>query len=260
MRSIQIWALTLGVAAVGASYGTEARTGQAKMDFDLPWVVEPYGWTIPEAELNGPAFDLDKNPGCRVTGLTREQKIKRNAKIARYYYEMSAQQVKLNYKYTLADHGCDALDATWLYGTFTPPPAKPKPVYIPPNPKGPGPEFSSAETENVIQGEFRAIVKVLPDFAAVPGTLRVIPWDGGVNLSMMYAGTTKDGERLTCWEMVTMLVNDEGLITHYEAWNDPIGAEKIMLLAYGHSFQDVGFGQYWQMIDEATKDAKDAKD
>lgn len=49
-------------------------------------------------------------------------------------------------------------------------------------------------------------------------------------------GTTKDGKPITPFgEIGTILVNDEGKITHFEFWDDTLNLEATMIEPRGHN-------------------------
>lgn len=197
-------------------------------------------------------IDITKNPGCGLQGLTKEQKIARNTRLAKFYFQASVEEAERDYKYTLAHYGCNAPNSTWLYGAFTPPPAKPR---VPPVESEENAEATSGE-EKMIQMESKAWRTVFPDWGAVPGTFRLIAaWEGGLSLSLMYGGHTKSGEYVEFWEVVTMLVNDEGQVTHYECWNDTLGMEKAFQIVFGKSFRGVDFETYFQMVADKLKNS-----
>ena len=57
--------------------------------------------------------------------------------------------------------------------------------------------------------------KVMPDYRAAEGTFKQYVWDGGVTLRFAYAGHTADNQRHSTWEIDTILINDDGYITHW---------------------------------------------
>lgn len=192
-----------------------------------------------------PLIDITKNPGCGISGLSEQEQIERNRRLALYYFQASVEEAERGHKYTLASQGCvpDDGKSTWLYGSFMRPPANPSIV------------TSGHEDEaEFIQDESRAWHTVYPDFGAVPGTLRVIPYKGGVFFSLLYAGTSKSGERVAFWEVVNQLVDENGKVYHYECWNDSEGMERAFQIAFGRSFLGMTLPEYFKMItDTLTK-------
>ena len=165
------------------------------------------------------AIDVTKNPGCGVKAGTPQEKIERNAKIGELYYQAYLEGVKRGKLYTLFDYGCVAADATttnWLMEPLST--AKPR----------------TLRTDAALQrNEMKAYWKTMPDFAALPDTLQIHAWDGGVTFSLIFAGHLADGTVEQLWEINTLLINDAGKITHWEYWRDNQAQDKIFLAAFG---------------------------
>lgn len=188
-----------------------------------------------------PLIDVTKNPGCGQLSYSPQERIDRNRRLALYYFQASVEEAERKFKYTLASQGCQPKSgkSTWLYGAFTPPPARQTVVEMKVN-KG---------EEDFVQRESRAWHAVFPDMGAVPGTLRVLPNEDGVFFTFKYAGTSNSGEKIEFWEIVNMLVNDEGEIYHYECWNDTAGMEKAFQIAFGRSFKGMSLPEYFGLIE-----------
>lgn len=194
----------------------------------------------------GPLIDVTQNPGCGISGLSDQEQIERNRRLALYYFQASVEESSRDHKYTLASQGCVPKDgkSTWLYGSFMRPPSNPSIV-----------KSGNEEEAKFIQDESRAWHTVFPDFGAVPGTLRVIPYKGGVYFSLLYAGTSKSGEHVEFWEVVNQLVDEDGRIYHYECWNDSAGMERAFQIAFGRSFLDMTLPEYFKMISDTLAKA-----
>lgn len=188
-----------------------------------------------------PLIDVTKNPGCGEVAYSPEAKVDRNRRLALYYFQASVEESERKFKYTLASQGCTPRSgkSTWLYGSFTPPPARATIVEA----------KASKGGEDFVQRESRAWRSVFPDMGAVPGTLRVLPNEDGVFFTFKYAGTTKSGQKIDFWEIVNMLVSDQGEIYHYECWNDTAGMEKAFQIAFGRSFKGMSLPEYFGLIE-----------
>lgn len=189
-----------------------------------------------------PVIDTTKNPGCGVTIKDKQGRIKRNADIARFYFQQYAEMPQKHLKYSLGTYDCWADGLTILSGSFSPPPAAPQAMPLPLQDRKPG-------EPDPFQKEALAWLVNAPDQQAVPGTLRIIPWENGVNYSLMYSGTAQ-GQRFSFWEVGIMLINEDGKITHYEMWNDSAAMENAFKLAFGQGFLENGGAEYGKAIDE----------
>jgi len=99
--------------------------------------------------------------------------------------------------------------------------------------------------------------RVMPDYGAVKGTFNQYAWDGGTTVRFVYAGHTADGKVHSTWEIDTILINDDGQITHWEFWNDTHGADDIIYTVTGKHLIGLTMQQYGQLIQDTAKaDAK----
>lgn len=209
-----------------------------------------------------PDIDLNKNPGCGVKGLSREEKTKRNIRMAEFFFKSYVQAggVGNSMQHEWSEYNCWADGAKFILGPYMPPPTKP--LVMPT-----GEKLSDEAALKLVrdgksggQNEFRLWKKVYPDLGAVPGTFRIIgAWDGGVTWTMSYAGTEETGARYTMWEVDSVRVNDEGRVTQYEFWDDTIGFNVGMLRVTGKTIDDLKKDPigYLKLVNE--KGAIDAK-
>ena len=191
------------------------------------------------------AFDLNKNPGCGVTGLSKEQKIERNRNLAEYYYQAYVQGAKTGHLESWSKFNCWADKPTLLVGVLDPF-GKPQPY--PGNP-------------NSTQGgdrELQALRKALPDFGGLPNTFMAYPAENGVMWRQVHGGHDANGKLHTIWEVCYIGVNDAGKITHYETWVDSIGMDKAIKMFSGKSMEGMSPQEYMNEIGKATKDAAPA--
>ncbi|MET0660025.1 MAG: hypothetical protein ABW110_17920 [Steroidobacteraceae bacterium] len=166
------------------------------------------------------AVDIPHNPGCGMKTDTPQARIERNRRIAEYHFQGFLAAKKLNWLYTIWDQPCFAKDATiysWMMGEPLST-AKTKPSY-----------YNAA----ILQKEIVAQWKVMPDYGIVPGSLVVYPWDGGVQFRYTFEGHTPDGTLHHLWEILTLIINDEGKITHWEFWDDVVGTNDITKVVVG---------------------------
>lgn len=214
----------------------------------VPARADYEGYT--EAPLS--SFDLTKNPGCGVKGLTVAEKIKRNVNVAEFYHQSyAAMENDTINRHDWSEYDCMADGATFVVGVYMPPPAKPISF----------PKSSSAEEARRLvhegnagsQKEVRMWKKVYPNLRAVPGTFRVITaWEGGVNWAMAFDATAKDGEHIFYWEINTILINNEGKITHMDCWDDGYGVANAWKKVTGKSFDEIKQNPsvYFKSLDE----------
>lgn len=226
---------------------TTAGAAQAATDGEGDTVAASYPGELVVA--TAPLIDVERNPGCGVKMASRQERIERNRRMALYYFEASVETARRDYKYTLARQGCVPNDqpSKWLYGAFTPPPSNPFVVAA---------SGAKGSEEKLIQRENKAWRTVFPDLGATPGTLRIIPYDGGVYFSLLYSGHSKKGEAVAFWEVVNMLVDDNGKIYHYECWNDTAGMDRAFQIAFGETFLGLSLQRYHELIEERLKAAK----
>lgn len=231
----------LALAAVGASY-----VGPVRADFE-GYVDQPAG-----------KFDVTKNPGCGVKAKTREEKIKRNVNIAEFYHQSyAAMENDTINRHDWTEYDCMAPGATVVVGVYMPPPAKPISF---PMPSGEEARKLVKEGNSGSQKEVRMWKKVYPNLRAVPGTFRVITaWEGGVNWVMAFDGTSKDGETIFYWEVNTILVNEDGRITHMDCWDDGQGVANAWKKVTGIPFEEIKKNPavYFKALDDlGSKQAK----
>ena len=187
------------------------------------------------------AIDLKKNPGCGETGLTREQKIERNRRLAEFYYQGYVEAPKTRRLANFGDFKCWAEGATILAGVLDPL-GQPKSYPGDMNSLGGG------------QTEIKAYWTVIPDFGAQPGTFVAYPAENGVMWRQMHGGHTRDGKPVTVWEVCYISVNDAGLITHYETWVDSIGMAKVIELYSGKKMENMTLNDYAKSLGDAAKE------
>lgn len=190
-----------------------------------------------------PDVDVTKNPGCGVKGLTREQKIARNQRLAEYYFQgwSATTMAKHGHQYRFNDHDCFAKDATFRMG-----------FGLQPEP----PEFLGFSLGQKMDSKMAPKAptpfnKVIPDWGTIPGTLRVYPSENGAYFIMRFGGTAPTGERIEYWETDYIVVDDDGKITHWEGYNDTMGVDRLFRVVFGKGVKEVG--SMGGLISEATK-------
>lgn len=191
--------------------------------------------------IAGPAVaevDVTKNPGCGVRVQTTEEKIERNAKIGEFIYQAYLEAPKRQYLYNWFDYGCITGETTTFNWLMKP---GDSPVTF-----GPGPLVGDG-----MRTEIERHWKVMPDYGAVEGTFKQYVWDGGVTLRYVYAGHTADGKRHSTWEIDTILISDEGYITHWEFWNDTLGSDDIIFTVTGKHLLGLSMQEYIQLIQDS---------
>ncbi|HJT94118.1 MAG TPA: hypothetical protein VJ777_19655 [Mycobacterium sp.] len=185
--------------------------------------------SIPSAAVAASAdttIDVTKNPGCGVKGLTSEQKVQRNHRLAELFFQAYVEAPKLGALYSWNRHGCFTPDValySWLSGPEAPPQVG-SPMVL-------DPKF--------LQNEWKMLRKAMPDFGVAPGSLKIFPWDEGVTFRMDYAGHTPEGVLHRVWETATILVNDEGRITYWEFWSDTKAFDALFKAAFGLTSDDL---------------------
>lgn len=190
-----------------------------------------------------PVLDVTKDPGCGRKLATKAERVAHNRMLAENYfvgYQIS-QVLGLNYDY--GAWGCYAPNANVLLGAADPTGTG---VVIPPMPRS---------TE--LTGEQRGYYNTFNDWGPVFGTLVVIPFEEGAYSRMMWAGTSKkDGKRYELWELVLIQVNDHGLITNFEFWDDSINLDKTTKMIFGKSILGLGTEKYGEAIQAYPKEKK----
>lgn len=190
-------------------------------------------------------IDTKKNPGCGVALTSPKEKMDRNVRIIQLYFQSYADGPRDKLKYSLKSHHCMAEKSKFLFGNMTPPPAAPV-------------EMTSSPTDKDYGAmELAVYLAEFPDIGTVPGTLKVVPWENGLSYSFNYAGTSKTtGERFVYWEAGTMLINDDGKITYFELWNDPVGLNAVSKRVFGKTYDEMPFPIYAQELEKKIKQLK----
>ncbi|MET0658868.1 MAG: hypothetical protein ABW110_12000 [Steroidobacteraceae bacterium] len=175
-------------------------------------------------------IDTSKNPGCGVKENSDEKKTARNIRIGKFFIQSYYDLPKNSLKYSLDSYRCYAAKSTVHGGTFDPPPAVSKPR---------DPALDPFSGENFAKNEVEAWKKSVPDVRAQRGAARLIAWDSGAFVSYQVVGKAKTGEPIKFWEVVLMLIDDEGKITHYEFWDDTVGIGKALPVIVGKSLEEM---------------------
>jgi hypothetical protein len=185
-------------------------------------------------------IDIKQNPGCGVKEVTAQARITRNSRIAELLYQSYLEGPKYHYLYNWEHYDCIAKDATgfnWLMAPLTT--ARPRLI--------------GNRDRDLMQKEMKAHWKVMPDYGAMPGTFAVYAWDGGATFRLVYGGHTADGKLHSTWEVDTILINDEGKITHWEFWNDSLGSDDIVYTVFGKHLLGLPEDQYLDTIKQSAK-------
>jgi hypothetical protein len=186
------------------------------------------------------AIDVTKNPGCGVYKATAQERIERNAEIAELLFQGYVEGPKRQYLYNWFDYGCVASDAT-TFNWLMKPLEAPRRIGLPSDIKNPG---------EGMRTEMKVHWKVMPDYGGIPGTFRVFAWDGGAQLRMVYGGHTADGQFHSTWEVDTILINDQGRITHWEFWNDAKGSDDVIYTVLGKHLIGMTMQEYGRALKE----------
>lgn len=213
-------------------------------------------------------FDFTKPPRCGVKGLSREEKIERNVRLAEWYYQIyldSAHRDTLRYTWSgpVGGTDCFGADSSMIIGIFK---------YMDKMPPGgvfmrPKPTPEQIEAERKLWKEGRAPAQLelkmwkskYPDYTMVPGSFRVISvWEDGVSFILDTVGTSKvDGHKLAYWEQNTFLLNEDGYIWHYDEVADTRGVDEGLRHGWGKGMEDFPYGEVLKSMDE--KKGKDSK-
>lgn len=177
-----------------------------------------------------PTIDIKEDPNCGKKLATPKERIAFNRKLAEIYFVNYQEDAKNGRNYGWHTYKCTAPNATTLLGAIG---ATAVPTVLPPGLMGNGVELT---------GEQRAYFAKFPDWKTQPGSLVVVPFDGGVFFRMIYGGhANDDGKFYTIWESNLALVNDLGQITHFEMWNDTIGMDATTKKAFGQSLSEMNY-------------------
>lgn len=190
-----------------------------------------------------PTIDITKNPGCDIHYSTTTERLAFHRRLAELYFINFQNDRKNGRNYNWITYGCAVPGSTVLLGTLSP---LAEPTVIP---KG-----VTAEMAVPLSGEQRGYFATFPDWGTVPGTLAVVPFEGGAFFRMMYGGHGKDdGKYYTIWETNLILINDQGKITHFEMWNDTIGMDATTRKAFGRSILGLDMSAYGKATQEFPK-------
>ncbi len=188
-------------------------------------------------------LDLKENPGFGETYATPEERTDRCLRVARWYFQGFTDAGELDWTHVFGQHPEWIADnATVFWSAFTPPPAQPVPYRA----------LTAASANGKVPlavREGRAMRTMMPDFGTVPGSFRAMPWENGVTFSMIHGGTRASGERVDMWELNTVLLDEKGLLLHWDNWANERVLEEMFQANYGHSFQGLDFATYSDEID-----------
>lgn len=199
-----------------------------------------------------PVIDITKDPGCGRNLGSREHRIAFNRRLAELYFINFQNDRRNGRNWNWAVHDCVAEGATVLLGTIDPlGEALPRRVTNDPAYSSTG-MSKVGKDPSLLSGEQIGYFAAFPDWGTVPGTLVVVPFEGGAYFRMMYAGHGKDdGKEYKIWETNLVLVNDQGKITHFEMWNDSIGMDSATRKAFGHGISGMQLRDYIDATDKA---------
>lgn len=190
-----------------------------------------------------PQIDLTKNPGCGVTGLSREQKIDRNRRLAEFYFRSYLEGPKTRKLPDWNMFDCYADDATM--NNFA--------LHYPY-------DRNMSMKAMMVPGRNLALEEMqlywddaVKDWGTEANTFVAYPWENGVHFRHLWSGHAKDGKLIQLLELVTILVDDNGKITHVEFDDDRIGSQELVQATKGVNLKDLSPESYTDMIDNATK-------
>jgi hypothetical protein len=203
-------------------------------------------------------FDFTKAPRCGVKGLSREEKIERNVRMAEYIYQIYVDAAKhdtLRYTYSGPIGGVDCFDdgGSIIMGLAKTLAGMPRDGFFL-TPKRTPQQIEDERKQweggrSVLQLEIKMLKSKYPDWSAVPGSFRIVSaWEDGVSYILELGGTNKaDGYQWKFWEMNTFLFNDEGRVWHYDEVIDTRGFEEGIHRGWGKRMDEFS---YMEMIRE----------
>jgi hypothetical protein len=213
----------------------------------------------PPEEL--PSIDITQNPGCGETGLSRVEKIERNRRLAHIYVQSSHQWPKHRKMYNWNFHECWAEGARVRFGTLDPlgstnaiaifnPPEGGDTQGVRPSAGTDAPAGADANSEA------RGYRRLYPDFGAQPESFTVHPFEDGFYYNVSFTGHHKDtGEAQSLWETGLVLVNEEGRITFWDFWDDPIGLASFAKALYGIEPDELTLETYIMAVSREAENA-----
>lgn len=181
-----------------------------------------------------PDVDIKADPGCGKKLSSKEERVAHNRKLAELYFINFQKDRENGRNYSWWTWNCMASASSMFLGTVAPLG----------DPRMTGAPGSAAPTRDALSGEQRGYFATFPDWRTQPGTLAVVPFEGGAYFRMMYAGHAKDDhKRYSIWETNLILVDDTGKITYFEMWNDAIGMDATTRKAFGVGLAELIAGQ-----------------
>jgi hypothetical protein len=188
-----------------------------------------------------PVIDVTKNPGCGVEGRSKPEKIEYHRRLAELYFKNFQEDRERGRNWSWWVHDCFDENATVFLGAVDP---LGMPVNMGLMKAAAAQAGVKAPDPSELTGEQRGYFTTFPDWKTQDGTLVVIPFEEGAFFRMMYGGTDADGKFHTIWETNLILVDDSGMITHFEMWNDTIGMDGTTRKAFGKGIKDMGMDGY----------------
>lgn len=193
-----------------------------------------------------PTLDITKDPGCGKKLTTKEARIEHNRKLAEMYVVNFQQAQRRGRNYDYSYWGCMAPGANFLLGTA--------------DPMGTGMKLPAAavRSKGELSGEQRGYISKFDYYQPKPGTTVIIPFEEGAFLRTLWSGKAKeDGKTYTIWEVIVLLVDDEGRIYHWDNWTDSIGLDLTTKMIFGKSIVGLKSDGYVEATGDFPKE--DAK-
>ena len=204
-------------------------------------------------------YDYSKAPKCGVKGLSREEKLERNVRVAEYYYQNYRDAEKRDTILRKQVPDCFADGTSIIMGIFKYMAKMPEfdGIYIKPALTAAQKE---AERKALAEGrageqlEIKMWKSKYPDFAAVEGSFRVIAaWEDGVEFILDFKGTNADGYTMNYWEHNTFLFNDDGLIWRWDEVADTLGVDMGLRKGWGKGMSEFPYLEVLQSMDKKPK-------
>jgi hypothetical protein len=209
-----------------------------------------------------PVLDITEDPGCGEELNSEEDRIARNRKLAELYFVNFQEYFVRNENYNWWIHGCAGAGTKMLLGSVEPQA----------EPNGLVDLLKATGIKGIISGFLSDQRKLNPEqlayldayetYGPMPGSLVVIPFENGAYFRMVYNGKSKqDGSEDRIWETNVILVDDAGMIKHFELWNDNIGWDITNRKVFGISLYEVdGLPSYIKLMHDRLEEKRSQTD
>ncbi|MDY7100683.1 MAG: hypothetical protein S0880_05800 [Actinomycetota bacterium] len=202
---------TAATPAAGADLADDPAPGT------VPAVIPPEG----DPQL----VDDPTEVSCAEPPASAAERIEHNQALAEVffiYYRDLVEPDRGHHFWTTLEGDCLADDMTIVGGVFQPPGivAVPAAGHL---------RSLMACTPEVPDPEAAWLQSVYPGgWGAEPGTLTVVPFDGGVYYRFVNRGVREYGEVDRRWEVGLALVDDDGRVSHWEFWVDELATRTVL--------------------------------